>query len=124
MGDYFYVDGIVSDQNTKHFSFSQINGYDNNGSHVVTFRQYDDSSLIPLYHEGEFAEMSGFRCIVNFWYVDRDVTINGRFEGQGYDLNLKMGWNIVYEQSFEPSGTSNYSTTAPADCNVKWLYHR
>jgi hypothetical protein len=116
--------GTVSDQDAKMFFFSKIGGYDRKGSHAATFSLHDDSTLEPLYHEGVFVEMSGFRYIACFWYSDRDVTINGRSDGQNYNLNLKRGWNIVYEQCFEPTGTSNYSTTVPADWNGKWRFDR
>jgi hypothetical protein len=56
---------------------------------------------------------------VNFWYVDRDTPVDFREKGYALNINLKQGWNKVYEIRDIESGDGSFTTTPP-DCNVKW----
>ena len=119
-----YGDRMVSDMSTRHFRFTHVMGYDSNGIHVGNFKLHDDSS-VQLVDYGDFVETKGINYAVSFWYVDKDVTVNGRYEAEGYNLTLKRGWNKVYAQYFEPSGNGRFTTVAPPEwpeSKVKWQF--
>jgi len=110
-----YLDFSITDRNAKYFSFHEIEGYDSNGNHVGNFRLIEPPVSV------EFDD--GIEYTVHFWYVDRDVVIEGWGEGMGYDLILKKGWNKVYVQCSMMTGNCA-SSTVPIECNVKWQFER
>ena len=63
-----------------------------------------------------------------YLYVDRNVTIKGRYydedyyyEEVEYDCSLKKGWNIMYIIWSENGGL--YTTQKPSGVNFKWYYY-
>jgi len=118
---------FIGDRNSNHFVFNHIRGYDSNGSYVGDFRLHDNSNIRLVYQDWdvnrEYPDAEGNNYFIVFWYTDRDNIINGRHEGhQSYNLNLKRGWNIVYNDGIQPSGIGDYTTTAPSGFNVKWQF--
>ncbi|MCL2801914.1 MAG: hypothetical protein FWD28_09185 [Treponema sp.] len=90
----------ISDRNANFLTFSEIFGTDNNGSRIAKFRlRLNDTEYESVY--------------VSFYYVDRDVTIDG--------MILKKGWNKVQTTEYWESGSIEQSN-APIDDNLKWVF--
>jgi hypothetical protein len=56
---------------------------------------------------------SEYRIRLLYWYVDKDVVVNGT----NYNLNLKAGWNIVVQKV---DGTSSSYTTDNIPTGLSW----
>jgi len=60
----------------------------------------------------------------SYYYSDRDVEISGKIETYNSNLtcllNLKKGWNMVYQTESTESGKSNVIMSTNAVSNLKW----
>jgi len=92
----------ISDRDGNFFVFDTIFGFDNNGSRAATFKLITKESEYELIY-------------VSFYYVDRDVLLDG--------LNLKKGWNTVSTTESLETGMTYYKTDNP-DLTVKWRFER
>jgi hypothetical protein len=111
--DYYQI----SDRNTNYFVFNEIHAFDNNGFLVAALKLHL-SFVEPCEYEGEVGEYFE----VHFWYVDRDVTFFASADdGSCINLDLKKGWNKVYNHCWQPTGNC-CSTTVRPDWNVQWRF--
>ena len=92
----------ISDRDGNFFVFDKIYGFDNNGSRAATFKLITQESEYELVY-------------VSFYYVDRDVLLDG--------LNLKKGWNTVSTIESLETGITYFKTDKP-DLSVKWRFER
>jgi hypothetical protein len=113
----------VSDTNARYFRFSNLAGYDRNGSHIGNFALHDVSTVKLVKFDGG-SELDGIEYRGSYWYVDRDVTISGGGD-DGYSCNLvfKKGWNIVYDICYLPPCNGGPTTTLPSN-KIKWQLDR
>ena len=74
----------------------------------------------------EYFELSTKNIIVRFLYVDADVIITGLSDSyygkKKYDLNLKKGWNTVYEIWKENCSVNIIYTTKKINEELKWYF--
>ena len=102
----------VSDANALGLKVNDFICYDVNGKEIglCSFQNSSSSNKIDYY---------------TFWiYVDRDVTFKGADKYMDtWDLNLKKGWNIVYDTYSYSSGESDaYTTQKPSGVNYSWIF--
>jgi hypothetical protein len=122
-----YEDGFIitnnltiSDKNAKTAGFSNIRGFSSDGSR---------EELVSFF----FGDEGEYEGTVQVWlYADRNVTIKGtqsiRWQEESgesvltFDLNLRKGWNIIYEQWSVNDGGDKATLTSekPAGANLRW----
>ena len=109
----------------------------------VAFRAFsstDTENTIGVFEFTDYPDIDEMPTILNtaHWlYVDRDVTITGTIQGGGggwytidkYNLNLRRGWNIVYERytktvvDYTVTQTVTTTSQRPADAtNLSWRF--
>ena len=108
----------------------------------VTYMEYegtltisDRSARLAFIQEGICALNSGSNKIgvlwsgnerenASFWafwiYADKNVTIRGTNDRAYYNLNLRRGWNTVYEHY--STGIERFTTQRPAGANLQWNF--
>ena len=97
----------ISDENAKIFFLDDIRGYDE-----------DENEIGDFYLEEENDDSEYY---TSWMYADRDVTIKGEDDGDKYDVNLKKGWNIIYESYTENSGS--LTSKKPSGINYSWNFY-
>ena len=115
----------ISDKNANVLAISDIEGYDK------------DENGIGYFYLEEVRDDSEY---YTFWfYTDRDVSIKGEAkyiddnyeDMENYDLKLKKGWNVVYQNYTESYNNSTkrdvytYSITSqkPSGINYLWNFY-
>jgi len=112
----------VSDKNAKVYFLDDIYGYNANGREIGYFYLEDENGDNEYY--------------TSWMYTDRDVTIKGQYkytDDDGYqdtgtyDLNLKKGWNIVYDSYSDNYSSRTYTSTftsqEPSGVNYSWNFY-
>ena len=97
----------ISDKNVKIYVLEDISGYDK-----------DDDEIGYFYLEEEKGDNEYYTSWI---YSDRDVTIKGQDDGDKYNLQLKKGWNVVYD-SYTDNGFSLMSEK-PSGVNYSWNFY-
>ena len=116
----------ISNKNAKILFLEDIEGYDK-----------DENELGYFYLEGDFDNGEDF--YTSWLYADRDVTINGVTQNihgnyeyiERYDLKLKKGWNVVYDDYIESYNnltgreeyTSSFTSQKRSERNYLWRFH-
>jgi len=90
----------ISDRETNYITFYEIYGADSDGARVAKFQL--------ILNESEWESV-----YISFWYVDRDVNVDG--------MLLKKGWNTVQTKEYFESGNVEWKT-ASIDSKVKWRF--
>jgi hypothetical protein len=61
-----------------------------------------------------------------YWYVDKDVSINGTFTydtyPKKYSLTLKAGWNVVYQYEYDDID-EDMSNNLPSGRTISWTFN-
>lgn len=108
-------DGVtISAKDAKGCSINEISAYkDDMFVGEFYYENYDGDNEIDVY----------------FYYMDRDVTITGKYEDPDYiqqfsNCNLKKGWNYVADiyKGEDSSGKSIYEMTTSIPSGVKWVF--
>ena len=96
----------ISDESAKAFTLENINirGYDKD-NYSIGYFSFNGS----IYENTEH--------YVSWVYVDRDVTVKGEVytDLSKYDLDLKKGWNVVYNSYKFSTDIYSYTTQKPDD---------
>ena len=90
----------ISDRETNYITFYEIYGANSNGARIAKFQL--------ILNESEWESV-----YISFWYVDRDVNVDG--------MILKKGWNTVQTTEYFESGNVEWKT-ASINSNVKWRF--
>ncbi|MDR2963171.1 MAG: hypothetical protein LBU90_06035 [Bacteroidales bacterium] len=98
----------ISDRNAQWTWLNRIYAYNQNDSKIGD---------IDLYWENENSD-----CYVSWVYVDRNVSITGNDEGGIYNLNLKKGWNVVYDFEDYTNDVNTITSTKPSGVNLQWEF--
>ena len=125
IGDFGDIQTItISNKDAKVLFWEDIYGYDKDGNEIGYFYLLEGN------------ENSGY--YTSWMYADRNLTITGEIKDvdeystyiEKYDLQLKKGWNVVYDsyvESVDGSGkevdTYSYTTKKPAGVNYSWIFY-
>ena len=122
---YFGVDIKISDNTAKGYVLYDVEAYDKDDDYIGYFIYINDDDNGD---EEKFA--------MGYWiYVDKNVTIKGNFQltqsgvnvSYKCDLNLKKGWNAVYESFNAKESTLTaaqiISTQKPSSFSCKWNFY-
>ncbi|HWG84770.1 MAG TPA: hypothetical protein VNT60_04740, partial [Deinococcales bacterium] len=75
-------------------------------------------------------KLMGYSHEVNWWYADRPISLRGQqqcsAEGGSrtyrYDLDLKLGWNVVTSLAVTRGGLVTDVVTGPVPAGSRWVY--
>ena len=117
----------ISNQEAKGRLLEDIEGYDKDENEIGYFYLVEENDDSEHY--------------TSWLYVDRDVTIKGEYKKindyydeeylEKYDLQLKKGWNVVYESYMESYNnstkrdvyTGSLTSKKPSGVNYSWNFY-
>jgi len=130
---YDYDNVTISDTSAKYFSLDFYIRDDDTGTYYDLFKgniavNIGNTSGTQTYEN------------VNYWYVDKDVTISGKgktetgtedgytytYKTNNFSLALKKGWNAVYQKtvfSYTATSSTGTRTVSLKNPSLKWLLY-